>query len=277
MGTETLEATARALVAPGKGILAADESTGTIEKRLKSIDVESTEDARRSYREMLFTTPGLGDHISGVILYDETIRQSTPDGVPFTKVSRGRGLDPGHQGRSRREAARGRRGRGRHRGPRRTPRPAGRVPGARGALHQVARGHRHRRRQDPERLLHARELPRARPLRRALAGSRARSHRGARGAHGRRAHARALLRGHRGDAPGRLQRALLPAHRLRGDAAEAEHGLVRKGLPAAGRPGGGRESDDPLLPERRPRRPCRESSSSPAARATRRLPPTSAP
>ena len=58
MSTETLEAIARALVAPGKGILAADESTGTIEKRLKSIDVESTEDARQDYREMLFTTPG---------------------------------------------------------------------------------------------------------------------------------------------------------------------------------------------------------------------------
>jgi fructose-bisphosphate aldolase class I len=95
MGTETLEATARALVAPGKGILAADESTGTIEKRLKSIDVESTEDARRGYREMLFTTPGLGDHISGVILYDETIRQSTRDGVPFTKVLEDAGAIPG--------------------------------------------------------------------------------------------------------------------------------------------------------------------------------------
>jgi fructose-bisphosphate aldolase, class I len=95
MGTETLESTARALVAPGKGILAADESTGTIEKRLKSIDVESTEEARRSYREMLFTTPGLGDHISGVILYDETIRQSTREGVPFAKVLEDAGSIPG--------------------------------------------------------------------------------------------------------------------------------------------------------------------------------------
>jgi fructose-bisphosphate aldolase class I len=86
MGEETLEGIARTLVAAGKGILAADESTGTIEKRLKSIEVESTEEKRRDYREMLFTTPGLGEHISGVILYDETIRQSTRDGVPFTKV-----------------------------------------------------------------------------------------------------------------------------------------------------------------------------------------------
>jgi fructose-bisphosphate aldolase class I len=95
MAAETLYETARALVAPGKGILAADESTGTIEKRLKSIDVESTEENRRAYRELLFTTPGLGDHISGVILYDETIRQSTRDGVPFTKVLEDAGSIPG--------------------------------------------------------------------------------------------------------------------------------------------------------------------------------------
>jgi fructose-bisphosphate aldolase, class I len=95
MAEETLEATARALVAPGKGILAADESTGTIEKRLKSIEVESTEENRRAYREMLFTTAGIGDHISGVILYDETIRQSTRDGVPFTKVLVDAGVIPG--------------------------------------------------------------------------------------------------------------------------------------------------------------------------------------
>jgi fructose-bisphosphate aldolase class I len=95
MGEETLEATARALVAPGKGILAADESTGTIEKRLKSIEVESTEENRRAYREMLFTTAGIGDHISGVILFDETIRQSTRDGVPFTKVLVDAGVIPG--------------------------------------------------------------------------------------------------------------------------------------------------------------------------------------
>jgi fructose-bisphosphate aldolase class I len=95
MAGETLEATARALVAPGKGILAADESTGTIEKRLKSIEVESTEENRRAYREMLFKTAGIGDHISGVILYDETIRQSTRDGVPFTKALEDAGVIPG--------------------------------------------------------------------------------------------------------------------------------------------------------------------------------------
>jgi fructose-bisphosphate aldolase, class I len=95
MAEHELETTAKALVAPGKGILAADESTGTIEKRFKSIDVESTEENRRTYREMLFTTSGIGDHISGVILYDETIRQSASDGSPFTEVLTRQGVIPG--------------------------------------------------------------------------------------------------------------------------------------------------------------------------------------
>jgi fructose-bisphosphate aldolase class I len=90
-----LEATARALVAPGKGILAADESFPTIEKRFKSLEIDSTEDSRRAYREMLFTTPGIGDHISGVILFDETIRQSGADGTPFPKVLEDAGVIPG--------------------------------------------------------------------------------------------------------------------------------------------------------------------------------------
>jgi fructose-bisphosphate aldolase class I len=90
-----LEETARALVAPGKGILAADESSGTIKKRFDSIQVESTEQNRRDYREMLFTTPGCEQHISGVILYDETIRQNASDGTPLAKVLEKRGIIPG--------------------------------------------------------------------------------------------------------------------------------------------------------------------------------------
>ena len=81
--SDDLKSTAKALVAPGKGILAADESSGTIKKRFDSIGVESTEEARRGYRDLLFTTEGAADHISGVILYDETIRQSSADGTPF--------------------------------------------------------------------------------------------------------------------------------------------------------------------------------------------------
>jgi len=90
-----LELTARALVAPGKGILAADESDGTIKKRFDSIDVESTEDNRRAYRELLFTTEGVEDYISGVILYDETIRQQASDGTPFPELLASKGIIPG--------------------------------------------------------------------------------------------------------------------------------------------------------------------------------------
>jgi len=92
---QNLEEIARALVAPGKGILAADESDGTIKKRFDSIGVESTEESRRAYRDMLFTTEGAADHISGVILYDETIRQSAADGTPFPKLLEQQGIIPG--------------------------------------------------------------------------------------------------------------------------------------------------------------------------------------
>jgi fructose-bisphosphate aldolase class I len=95
MDLQTLQSTAQALVAEGKGILAADESTGTIKKRLDSIGVESTEDTRRQYRQLLFTTEGAADYISGVILYDETIRQSTDDGTPFPKLLESKGIIPG--------------------------------------------------------------------------------------------------------------------------------------------------------------------------------------
>lgn len=95
MNEELLMATARALVAPGKGILAADESIGTITRRFNSIGVESTEINRRAYRDLLFTTPGAEEFISGVILYDETIRQSSLGGVPFPKLLQGKGIIPG--------------------------------------------------------------------------------------------------------------------------------------------------------------------------------------
>jgi len=90
-----LESIANALVAEGKGILAADESDGTIKKRFDSIGVESTEENRRSYRDLLFTTEGIEDYISGVILFDETLRQSASDGTPFPKLLADRGIIPG--------------------------------------------------------------------------------------------------------------------------------------------------------------------------------------
>src|SRR5687767_6935292 len=95
MDVARLNETAKALVAEGKGILAADESDGTIKKRFDSIGVESTADNRRAYREMLFTTEGAEDFISGVILFDETLRQSASDGTQFSKVLEKRGIIPG--------------------------------------------------------------------------------------------------------------------------------------------------------------------------------------
>jgi len=93
---EELYKVAKMIVAPGKGILAADESTGTIKKRFDTINTESTEDSRRDYREMLFrTTDAMKEHISGVILYDETLRQKAKDGTPLSKVIADTGAFPG--------------------------------------------------------------------------------------------------------------------------------------------------------------------------------------
>lgn len=95
MAAQDLASIAKAMAAPGKGILAADESSPTIKKRFDSIGTESTEEQRRTYREMLFTTENAADHISGVILFDETIRQSTAKGQPFPDYLKERGMIPG--------------------------------------------------------------------------------------------------------------------------------------------------------------------------------------
>ncbi|CAN5181145.1 fructose-bisphosphate aldolase class I [soil metagenome] len=94
-GLEELQATARAMVAPGRGILAADESNATMTKRLEAVGVDSTEESRLHFRELLVSTPGAEEHISGVILYDETIRQQTADGRPFCELLSDRGMVPG--------------------------------------------------------------------------------------------------------------------------------------------------------------------------------------
>lgn len=95
MSNMELVQVAQAMVAEGKGILAIDESTGTCQKRFDSIGVECTEETRRQYRGMLLTTPGLGDHISGAILFDETLRQSTAEGVSFVQTMTDAGILPG--------------------------------------------------------------------------------------------------------------------------------------------------------------------------------------
>ncbi|MEO7837702.1 MAG: class I fructose-bisphosphate aldolase, partial [Acidimicrobiales bacterium] len=95
MSANDLSATAQAMVASGKGVLAADESTATIGKRFAALGVESTEENRRAYRDMLLSTDNLSEFVSGVILYDETIRQASADGTPFPAMLAKRGILPG--------------------------------------------------------------------------------------------------------------------------------------------------------------------------------------
>src|SRR5438045_8665813 len=96
MDMKLMTETAKAMVAPGKGLLAAEESSGTFKKRFDSVKVECTEENRRAYRELLFTTPRISDYVSGVILFDETLRQkTTKDGQPFAAYLEKNGIIPG--------------------------------------------------------------------------------------------------------------------------------------------------------------------------------------
>ena len=95
MSIDQLEDIAQAMVAPGKGIIAIDESNATCKKRFDAVGIECTEENRRAYRELLLTAPKLSDHIAGAILFDETLRQSTKSGVPFTRVMMDAGILPG--------------------------------------------------------------------------------------------------------------------------------------------------------------------------------------
>ena len=135
------------MVAPGKGLLAADELTGTIKKRFDAIRVASTEDSRRDYREMLFrSTEAMSDYISGVILYDETIWQKAKDGTPLIRLIEQAGAIPGIKVDEGTQAAAELSGRTRHRGPRQARRAADEILRARRALREMARGDRYRRR-----------------------------------------------------------------------------------------------------------------------------------
>ena len=234
MPNTELHETARALVAEGKGILAADESDGTIKKRFDTIGVESTEENRRAYRNLLFTTPGAEEYISGVILFDETIRQKADDGTPFPELLASKGVIPGikvdqgakplahAEGETVTEGLDGLRER----------LEEYRELGARfakwRATYSISR-------HAAERVLHLDERARPRPLRRALPGGRDRPDRRARGAAGRDALDRAQRLRHLPRARRRLHRAVRPARRRRGDAAQAEHGPLRlRGVDRAG-------------------------------------------
>ena len=194
MNLAELNKVAEAMVAPGRGILAADESSGTIKKRFDAIGVESTADNRRDYREMLFrSTEAMSKYISGVILYDETIRQNAKDGTPLVKLIEKAGALPGIKVDKGTKPLPFSPGRGDHRGPRRPARAARRISRARRQVRQVARGDRHRRRH-PELRRHHHQRARARALRRALPGGRHRADRRAGSADGRRSRHRSLLR-----------------------------------------------------------------------------------
>merc|ERR1719428_788930 len=91
---DELMKTASYIASPGKGILASDESTGTCALRLKDIGMEGTVEEQRGYRQMLYTTPGLSEHIAGAIMFEKTLYESTDDGVPFTKVLTDNGIIP---------------------------------------------------------------------------------------------------------------------------------------------------------------------------------------
>ena len=217
MARQELQDIAAAIVADDKGILAADESTGTIKKRFDTIGVESTEETRRAYRNLLFTTPGMEEYIGGVILYDETIRQSRGRRDAVRRAARVEGRRPGDQGRHGGAGPRRAPGREGHRGPRRPPRRASPSTTSSARASQVARGD-HDRRRHPDGCVPPRQRARARPVRGALAGGGDRPDRRARGADGRRQHARALSRCHVGDAPSRLRGARAPGGRARRDA-----------------------------------------------------------
>ncbi len=109
MSATTLTHTTRALVAPGKGILAADESHATIGRRFEALGIPNSEEQRRRYRQMLFTTKGVSEFVSGVILFDETIRQSADDGRPFVEVLASEGTSRGSKSTAERSRWRGRR------------------------------------------------------------------------------------------------------------------------------------------------------------------------
>ena len=95
MDKAALTTTAQAMMQPGKGILAMDESTGTCNKRFEKLGIPQTVELRRDWRDLILTTPGLGEFISGAILFDETIRQSKKDGTPFVKLLTDAGVIPG--------------------------------------------------------------------------------------------------------------------------------------------------------------------------------------
>ena len=264
---------ARKLVAPQKGILAADESSGTIEKRFKSIDLASTEDNRRAYRELLFTTAG---RRAVHQRRDPLRRDDPPEGEgrhALPDAAREARNPPGHQGRQGHQAVPFSKLEKITEGLDGLRERIARVPRPRRPLREVAGGDRDRRR-NPERHLHRDQRARARALRRALRRGRAGADRGARGADGRRAHDRALLRGDGAHAARGLPLPLRAARAARADPAQAEHGALGHRAARSRRASARSPSRRCAASATRCRRRCRASCSCRAARATSWRPPT---
>ena len=273
---DELQTTIAKLTAPGKGIVAADESTPTITKRFTAVGIESTEATRRAYRTLLFTTPGAEQYLAGVILYEETLGQADDKGTPLPDLLAHRGIVPGIK----------------------VDKGTVALPGADGdlvtqgldgladrlraykaqgrALCEVARGLRdHRPQSDAARHLGQRRS--AGPLRGDLPERGHRSDRRARGADRRRAHARAVQRSLRRRVARGVRRAAPASGAPRRHRAEAQHGAARQG-----------EARPRLHPRSSParrstfsratsRRRCRRSTSCPAARRRSKRPPISMP
>ena len=244
MNKDQLHSVAKAMVAPGKGILAADESTSTIKKRFDDIKVENTEDNRRDYREFMFrSAKAMKEHISGVILFDETIRQTAKDGTPLVKIIEEMGSLPGIKVDAVGASDAGLPGRDDHRGSRRPAQADEGILRPRRPLREMARGDRHRRR--PADLGRgARQHAGAGPLRGDLPAGRHRADRRARGDDDRRPWTREDLRGHRVGAAHALRGAVLPPRVPGGLDPQAEHGRAGRGR-EEGVARAGRRGDDP--------------------------------
>ena len=244
MNLTELNRIARAMVAPGKGILAADESSGTIKKRFDAIKVESTEESRRDYREMLFrSTEAMSQYISGVILYDETIWQNAKDGTPLVKLIEQAGAIPGIKVDEGTQGAAACPGELVTVGPRQARRAAEEILRARRALRQMARGDRHRRRHPASHDRDPRQCACAGALCGAVPGRADRADRRAGSADGRRSRHRPLLRGDEPRAQQDLPGIARAARRAGRHGAEAEHGDLRQEVREAGLRRGGRGED----------------------------------
>ena len=246
MKTDSMTSTAMAMVAPGKGLLAMDESTPTCNKRFEKLGIPPTHEMRRAWRELIVTTPGLVASISGAILFDETVRQETSAGVPMLRVLTDAGIIPGIKVDGGAKAMAGHLGEKITEGLDGLPRSADRVCDDGAALREVARGD-HDRRRHPVVRLHRGERARAGAIRGVVPGSGAGADRRAGGAPGGLAHARPLRGGDAGGAARGVRSTRPAARRARRDDPQAQHGVARLNLPGAGIAGrrGGRDGAVP--------------------------------